>query len=210
MLQPYLNRAVAVAALAAVMVGCLIPLNKVDAQGTTEFTLRKKVTQFLAMFQKGLPPSKESDTSIKFVDLNGDGIPEALVIINDPQWCGSHGCSAFVLDLRGPAAKDIGILQRLIFSRSQPKREGGATFPLSGLPSWGKTGFASMGEFTTDPKRLFCCIDVRALSRSRVLDKQKANGPRHVTLRPRLRAMRSSLRSEAFGEYALMRDGVGR
>jgi hypothetical protein len=108
MVQPYLNRAVAVAALAAVMVGCLIPLNKVDAQGTTEFTLRKKVTQFLAVFQKGLPPSKESDTSIKFVDLNGDGIPEALVIINDPQWCGSHGCSAFVLDLRGPAAKDIG------------------------------------------------------------------------------------------------------
>jgi hypothetical protein len=42
-----------------------------------------------------------------------------------------------------------------------------------------------------------------ALSRSRVLDKQKANAPRLVTPRARVRAMRSSLRSEAFGEYAL-------
>ena len=109
MVQPCLNRAIAVAALAAVMAGCLIPLSKVDAQGTTEFTLKKKVTQFLTGFQKGTgPPSKESDISIQFVDLNGDGTPEALVIINDPHWCGSRGCSAFVLDLRGPTAKDIG------------------------------------------------------------------------------------------------------
>ena len=54
------------------------------------------------------PSGKELKASIHFVDLNGDGIPEALVISDDPQDCGSHGCSAFVLDLRGPAAKDIG------------------------------------------------------------------------------------------------------
>jgi hypothetical protein len=36
MVQRYLDRPVAVAALAAVMVGCLIPLSKVDAQGTNE------------------------------------------------------------------------------------------------------------------------------------------------------------------------------
>jgi transposase-like protein len=48
-----------------------------------------------------------------------------------------------------------------------------------------------------------------ALSRSRVLDKQKANAPRLVTPRARLRATRSSLLSEALGEYALMRDGIG-
>jgi hypothetical protein len=53
-------------------------------------------------------PAKELNASIRFVDLNGDGTPEALVISNDPQDCGSRGCGAFVLDLRGPAAKGIG------------------------------------------------------------------------------------------------------
>jgi hypothetical protein len=109
MVQRYLDRLVAVAALAAVMGGCLIPLSKADAQGTTDAAAKKKVEQYLLGFQKeaGLPV-KELNTSIRFVDLDSDGTPEALVTINDPQWCGSHGCSAFVLDLRGPAAKDIG------------------------------------------------------------------------------------------------------
>ena len=109
MVQRYLDRLVAAAVLAAVVGGCLIPFSKVDAQGTTKSALRKKVTQFLATYQRktGLP-QKELKASIQFVDLNGDGTPEALVIVNDPQECGSHGCSAFVLDLRGPAAKDIG------------------------------------------------------------------------------------------------------
>jgi hypothetical protein len=109
MVQRYLDRPVAVAALAAVVVGCLIPLSKVDAQATNEVASKKKVEQFLLGFQKetGLPV-KELKTSIQFVDLNSDGTPEALVIINDQQWCGSHGCGAFVLDLSGPAAKDIG------------------------------------------------------------------------------------------------------
>jgi hypothetical protein len=48
--------------------------------------------------------------TVHFVDLNGDGVPEALVIRDDdPQEdCGTHGCTAWVLDLRGPAAKEIG------------------------------------------------------------------------------------------------------
>ena len=50
----------------------------------------------------------QGKTTIRFVDLNGDGAPEAIVIRSGPQDCGSHGCSANVLDLRGPAAKDIG------------------------------------------------------------------------------------------------------
>jgi hypothetical protein len=102
MVQHYLDRLFAVAALAAVMGGCLTPLSKADAQGTTDAAAKKKVEQFLGA---GLP-GKET---VHFVDLNGDGVPEALVIRDgDPQDCGTHGCTANVLDLRGPAAKDIG------------------------------------------------------------------------------------------------------
>ena len=102
MVQRYLNRLVAVAALAAVIGGCLTPLSKADALGTTDAAAKKKVEQF---FGAGLP----GKASVHFVDLNGDGVPEALVIRDgDPQDCGTHGCAANVLDLRGPAAKDIG------------------------------------------------------------------------------------------------------
>lgn len=45
--------------------------------------------------------------SIKMVDLNGDGKPEALVIDNSPDSCGSHGCAANILDLTGPKARSM-------------------------------------------------------------------------------------------------------
>ena len=103
MAQRYLDRLVAVAALAAVMGGCLTPLSKADAQGTTDAAAKKKVEQFLGA---GLPIK----ATVHFVDLNGDGVPEALVIRDDDPKvdCGTHGCTALVLDLRGPAAKEIG------------------------------------------------------------------------------------------------------
>ena len=101
MVQRYLGRLVAVAAL-AVMGGCLTPLSKADAQGTTDAAAKKKVEQFLGA---GFP----GKATVHFVDLNGDGVPEALVIRDDdPQACGTHGCAALVLDLRGPAAREIG------------------------------------------------------------------------------------------------------
>ena len=86
------------------MGGCLILPGKLNAQGTADVAAKKKVEQFL----RAGDPAKELKASIKFVDLNGDGIPEAIVVSTDPQDCGSHGCSTNVLDLRGPAAKDIG------------------------------------------------------------------------------------------------------
>ena len=103
MIKRYLGRPVGVAALVGVMSGSLIPLGKVGAQGTTDLAARRKVEDYV---QKNSSLPKEATT--KFVDLNGDGTPEALVIFADPNDCGTHGCSAFVLDLSGPAAKDIG------------------------------------------------------------------------------------------------------
>jgi hypothetical protein len=91
MVQRYLDRLVAVAALAAVMGGCLTSLSKADAQGTTDAAAKKKVEQFLGA---GLP----GKATVHFVDLNGDGVPEALVIRDDdPQACGAHGCAASIL-----------------------------------------------------------------------------------------------------------------
>jgi hypothetical protein len=101
MVQGHLDRLVAVAALAAVMGSCLTPLSEADAEGTTDAAAKKKVEQFLGA---GLP----GKATVHFVDLNGDGVPEALVISNDQQDCGTRGCAANVLDLRGPTAKDIG------------------------------------------------------------------------------------------------------
>ena len=105
MVLRYLDQPAAVAELAALTIGCLIPVSHVDAQATPDVAAKKKVEKFLGA---GLP-AKESKASIKFVDLDGDGIPEAIVMSADPQDCGSHGCSTNVLDLRGPAAKDIAL-----------------------------------------------------------------------------------------------------
>ena len=35
------------------------------------------------------------------IDLNGDGRREAVVLMNGPDWCGSGGCSLWVLTPRG-------------------------------------------------------------------------------------------------------------
>jgi hypothetical protein len=45
---------------------------------------------------------------LTLVDLNGDGILEALARIESPDQCGSRGCTAYVLDLSGPTARSIG------------------------------------------------------------------------------------------------------
>ena len=46
--------------------------------------------------------------SLKLIDLNGDGILEGLAAVISQMQCGSHGCAACVLDLRGPTARSIG------------------------------------------------------------------------------------------------------
>lgn len=46
--------------------------------------------------------------TLDLVDLNGDGIPEALARIETPSECGTRGCTAYVLDLSGPTALSIG------------------------------------------------------------------------------------------------------
>lgn len=42
-----------------------------------------------------------------FVDLNGDGRQEVIVYFLGPDWCGSGGCTLFVLTPAGPSFKVI-------------------------------------------------------------------------------------------------------
>ena len=42
-----------------------------------------------------------------FVDLNSDGRQEAIVYLLGPDWCGSGGCTLFVLAPAGPSFKVI-------------------------------------------------------------------------------------------------------
>jgi hypothetical protein len=51
---------------------------------------------------------KNPNISLDLVDLNGDGIPEALAVIESPSDCGTRGCTAYALDLSGPTARSIG------------------------------------------------------------------------------------------------------
>lgn len=64
----------------------------------------------MAFFQPDIADAQSSGSkpkiSIELVDLNGDGIPEAIVDTNFS--CGAHGCYAYVLDLKGPKARSIG------------------------------------------------------------------------------------------------------
>jgi hypothetical protein len=78
---------------------------------------RAKAMAFLA---QDIADARRSGSNPKvfldLVDLNGDGIPEALARIESPYSCGSHGCAAYVLDLSGPSARSIGDFIRLAFS----------------------------------------------------------------------------------------------
>jgi hypothetical protein len=70
---------------------------------------RAKAMAFLADDIAGARTSGSNpNVFLNFVDLNGDGIPEALARIESPNSCGTRGCTAYVLDLSGPAARSIG------------------------------------------------------------------------------------------------------
>jgi hypothetical protein len=70
---------------------------------------RAKAMAFLAQdIADARSSGSNPKVSLNLVDLNGDGIPEALARIESPYSCGTRGCTAYVLDLSGPTARSIG------------------------------------------------------------------------------------------------------
>jgi hypothetical protein len=62
--------------------------------------------------QRGLKePSLDDDKTTKylaaFVDLNGDGISEAIVYVTGQTWCGSGGCNLLILARSGASWKKV-------------------------------------------------------------------------------------------------------
>jgi hypothetical protein len=53
---------------------------------------------------------KETRYVAVFRDLNGDGVPEALAYLLGNEWCGSGGCTLFVLQKSGSSWKAIGTM----------------------------------------------------------------------------------------------------
>lgn len=72
--------------------------------------LRDKAMAFVAAFVEsaGLPLDENDTVTIDLVELNGAAPREAFVIVKGRKWCGSRGCSAFVLDLSGRQPESIG------------------------------------------------------------------------------------------------------
>jgi hypothetical protein len=75
------------------------PAPKMGALNADEESIRK-------LFQ-----SRDDDRSTRYLaafrDLNGDGIPEAIVYLIGRQWCGSGGCPLFILQKSGGSWKTV-------------------------------------------------------------------------------------------------------
>jgi len=75
------------------------PPSKAGASSVDEESIRK-------LFQ-----ARDNDKSTRYLavfrDLNGDGVPEAIVYLIGRQWCGSGGCHLFTLQKSGGSWKTV-------------------------------------------------------------------------------------------------------
>lgn len=87
------------AALAALgATGAGQPAAHQDA-GTEAATLHASLGNYISA--RWGPPDSETRYRAAFIDLNGDGRREAVVLMDGNFWCGSGGCSLWVLTPRG-------------------------------------------------------------------------------------------------------------
>src|SRR5579863_9414328 len=95
--------------VSGLLAACALFLVPSPSTFSFDSSYRAKALAFLA---QDIADARSSGSNPKvfldLVDLNGDGIPEALARIESPYSCGSHGCTAYVLDLSGPTARSIG------------------------------------------------------------------------------------------------------
>ena len=66
-------------------------------QGTQSSSVEESLRQFL----QTLDNNKTTRYVAAFRDLNGDGIPEAIVYLIGKKWCGSGGCNTLILTQDG-------------------------------------------------------------------------------------------------------------
>jgi hypothetical protein len=76
---------------------CSLPLAALAQQQTATSPEENSLQSFLQDYA-GIPASeKDARYVASFVDLNGDGRPEAIVYLTGGGWCGSGGCTTLIL-----------------------------------------------------------------------------------------------------------------
>jgi len=71
--------------------------------------MREKVMRFVSAGDGNLEVNRRpNDVIIDPADLNGDGVPEALVMLRNRVDCGASACGAYALDTAGTDARSIG------------------------------------------------------------------------------------------------------
>lgn len=107
----------------AVVIGAALPIVICRAASdvppaTSSSTREKSLRRFLEGYASKHELDQENDKETRylraFVDLNGDGKPEALVYLVSEGWCGSGGCPTLVLTPRGNSYR---LITRIFITR---------------------------------------------------------------------------------------------
>jgi len=73
-----------------------------------------EATESLKKFLRTLDDDRSARYVLAFRDLNGDGIPEAIVYLSGSKWCGSGGCNTLILTPHGNSWR---IVARILVTR---------------------------------------------------------------------------------------------
>jgi hypothetical protein len=91
------QRCLIAAQAAAICLALLVAISTAKAQAQREPAPPPTLVGSLKRFLQTLDRSRTTRYVAAFRDLNGDGIPEAIVYLVGPEWCGSGGCNMLIL-----------------------------------------------------------------------------------------------------------------
>src|SRR5215472_1864137 len=95
-----------IAALAALLCSALA-FSPCSAQTKQNPIAMSRDEESVRKYLQSRDHDKSTRYSLAFRDLNGDGIPEAIVYLIGQQWCGSGGCNLLVFQKNGASWKLI-------------------------------------------------------------------------------------------------------
>lgn len=90
--------------------------------------MRGKVETFV---KRAYPTFEPTKARVEYADINGDGLPEAFVIIRDVKSCGEDGC-ALVLDITAETTRELAALAGSDLRALQTKTGGWRDISLDG------------------------------------------------------------------------------
>jgi hypothetical protein len=110
------------------------PQPREDENASDAAIQRAKVARFVNrdMAAANLSAPRDLKTELEFVDLDGDGVDEALLILRSQQTCGSRGCTAYVLDLHRAEARNIGDFTAEVLKALPTRTNGWRDLSLNG------------------------------------------------------------------------------